>query len=665
MKTLATYGTWMSALTGDYIAQASIKLSEPVYNDGGIYWLEGRPAEKGRQTVVRRNADGSTQDLLAAPWNVRSKANEYGGGCYCIGGGALYFCCSDDQQIYTLNLVSQRIEPITANPLCRFADLRYDAHHQCLLAVCEDHSSADLEPQNRLVMIDLRTPGSNSDNRLTTVDDRHDFIAAPQLSPCGEWLIYLTWDHPHMPWDASQLWLCRIDAHGDASEPRCIAGSASEESLFQPQWSPKGDLFWVSDCSNWWNLYTLARSDIERWWDQEDALPMPTAVFPHEAEYATPQWVFNMSTYGFLASDDLFATYTQDGQWHLLRLGYNGWDWQPTYLTTDLVSIANVHCEDGKALFVAASATAPLAIYQFADDAMTAVHAPVSVQMKSEDISIGRSIRFPTSDQQTAHGFFYAPTNAGFEAEDTALPPVIVIGHGGPTGATDPSFSYKIQFWTQRGFAVVDVNYRGSTGFGRHYRQALQRQWGVVDVQDLSAAAEFVTAQKWAHPQQRIIRGSSAGGYSVLAALTDTNTFDAGVTLYGIGDLETLATDTHKFESRYLDGLIGPYPEQQPLYRQRSPIHKVANIQCPVLVFQGQEDKVVPPAQAEQIVAAVKKQGLPVAYVLYPSEGHGFRQSTTIAHQLQAELYFYQQVFTLAPAAEDEPPITLLNWEPT
>lgn len=660
MKTIAAYGTWNSDLSGDYIAQASVKLSEPVFYDDSICWLEGRPAEKGRQTVVRRKCDGRKEDLVPAPWNVRSKAHEYGGGCYCFGDGRLFFCNSDDQQIYQLDLHSGVIKPLTSAKQCRFADLVFDAHQQRLLAVCEDHSNATQEPHNCLVAlsIDEITAGEQK-----VIDQNHDFFCSPRLSPCGRWLTYVTWDHPNMPWDSSQLWLCSIDAQGKISAPKPIAGEEGE-SLAQPQWSPAGELFWASDRSDWWNLYSLTPTDLERVWRDGAGAASPQAVYACEAEFATPQWVFNMSCYGFLTRDEILAAYSENGRWQLIHLQRAANQWQAKPIASDLVAIANVSAgPNGRSLLVGAGPYSAPAIYQFADNTLTCMHAPTRVELNSEDISVAQTLAFATAQGENAHAFFYAPTNAKFDAPAQTLPPVIVLGHGGPTGATAPSFSYKIQYWTQRGFAVLDVNYRGSTGFGRRYRNALQGQWGVVDVQDLSAAAEYVSAKGWVHPEQRIIRGSSAGGYSVLAALTDTNTFNAGVTLYGIGDLETLATDTHKFESRYLDGLIGPYPEQKSLYRQRSPIHKVEQIRCPVLVFQGGEDKVVPVNQAEQMVAAIKAQGVPVAYVFYPNEGHGFRQSDTIAHQLQTELSFYQQVFALqASPNSGTTPVAIANW---
>lgn len=655
MKEVAAYGTWHSRLSGDYIAQASIKLSEPCYHRGDVYFLEGRPSEKGRQTIVRRRADGTQEDLLQAPLSARSKVHEYGGGCYCLANDALYFCNAADQQVYRSCLNSGELTPVTDTAACRYADLRYDPQRHRLIAVCEDHIASAREPQNRLVAINL----GDFNAEPLVIDDRHDFVASPRLSPCGSWLVYISWDHPSMPWDASQLWLTSLNDEDEQRRSVRLAGATANESIAQPQWSPSGSLFWVSDRSNWWNLYSLDNAAIEAAWRGGSA-GEPVAVHQQDAEYATPQWVFNMSSYGFLSDDEILAAYTADGYWHLQRLCRDGLNWRASPLTSDLVSIAYVHCTQGKGVFAGATATSPIALYEYADGTVSALHAPAPVSLAAEDISVARGFCFPTSGPEQGHAFFYPPTNLDYSAEPNALPPVIVIGHGGPTGATDPSFSHKLQYWTQRGFAVVDVNYRGSTGFGRRYRQALQKQWGLVDVADLSAAAEFATAQGWVHPQQRIIRGSSAGGYSVLAALTDTTTFNAGVTLYGIGDLETLVRDTHKFESRYLDGLIGPYPEQQSVYRQRSPIHKVGNIRCPVLVFQGGQDKVVPPNQAEEIVDAVKRQGLPVAYMLYPEEGHGFRSGATIAHQLQAELYFYQQVFALD--ADGEQVITIDNW---
>lgn len=643
MKTTAAYGTWTSSLTGEFVAANSVRMAEPQWLGESLFWLETRPAEKGRQTILQRSADGLVRELLANPWNARSRIHEYGGGSFVPAPDGLYFVNGEDQQIYRLSLADHRIEPITKTIGCRYGDLHYSAAHHCLLAVCEDHTGSTTEPQNRLVSLDL------ADGQIMVVEAGHDFVTSAQVSPDGKWLAYLTWDHPDMPWQATRLWLRPMTSAVEFEPPRQLAAGA-RASFTQPRWSPDGDLYWIADPTGWWNLYRLSRNALT-----EDKI---SALLPMEADFAHPHWVCRQANYGFLSDDQLLVSYSQHGLWSAAYLSRDGQLSAP--LLAECNSVQTVACSDKQAAILGGGEqlTQGLWLQNSGEFQLAAQQAPLS----ENDIARARPVSFPTADGQVAYGFFYAPENARFRGPEGQLPPLIVIGHGGPTAASDAALNLKIQFWTQRGFAVFDVNYRGSTGFGRPYREALDRQWGVVDVEDLCAAAEYATAQGWVHPQQRIIRGSSAGGYSVLAALTDRQVFNAGVSLYGIGDLETLARDTHKFEAHYLDSLIGPYPEEQSLYKQRSPLHKAANIRCPLLVFQGLLDKVVPPEQAEQMVAAVKAAKVPVAYVTYLEEGHGFRSAQTIQHQLDAELSFYHTIFHLAPDATPSREISIYNW---
>lgn len=647
MKTIAAYGTWTSALTGAVVAANSVKMAEPQWLGESLFWLETRPAEKGRQTILQRLADGTIRELLTNPWNARTRIHEYGGGSFAPTPHALYFINGEDQQIYGLNFADHSITPITQTAGCRYGDLHYSAAHHCLLAVCEDHTDSASEPQNRLVSLDIAS------GQITAVETDHDFVTSGQVSPDGKWLAYITWDHPDMPWQASQLWLRPMASAREFAEPRQLISSA-RTSVTQPRWSPSGDLYWIDDRSGWWNLYRLPQNAL--------AAGNGAALMPMEADFAPPHWVCHQVSYGFLSDETLLISYSQNGLWSTAHLTRNQDQW---HLSAPLLSECNavqtVACSGGRAAVLGGGALLTQGLWLEGDGGFQLVsqQAPLA----PEDVARARAVSFPTANNQVAHGFFYSPQNARVHGPEEQRPPLIVMGHGGPTAAADAALHLKIQFWTQRGFAVFDVNYRGSTGFGRPYRDALDGQWGVVDVEDLCAAAEYATAQGWVHPQQRIIRGSSAGGYSVLAALTDRQVFNAGVSLYGIGDLETLARDTHKFEAHYLDSLIGPYPEEQALYKQRSPIYKAAKIRCPLLVFQGLLDKVVPPEQAEQMVAAVKAAKVPVAYVTYAEEGHGFRSADTIEHQLDAELRFYHTIFHLAPNTPTKgPDITLHNW---
>jgi len=643
MKKIAAYGTWTSRLTGEFVAGNSVKQGEPQWQGKSLYWLETRPAEKGRQTILCRSPDGSIKELLPNPWSARTKIHEYGGGSFTVGDNKLFFVNGEDQQIYQLNQHDSTITSLTSTESCRYGDLHYCAARQWLFAVCENHSGGSHEPTNHLVRLDLAT------SQQRVIEAGHDFVTSAQASPDGRWLAYITWDHPSMPWQATRLWLRPLQEDHAFGDAICLAGDAGNESIVQPRWSPDGKLYWISDRSGWWSLYQI-----------DPANRQTTQVVSLDADFAPPQWVCGQAHYGFLSNDSLLACYTQQGSWHLARLDRQASEWQITPLLPECCSVQYIAAGNGQAAVIGGSTTSAQSLWLISGDEITTLteQSPLA----ADDIAKGHAVTFPTTNGEHAYGFFYPPTNAEFAAPEDGLPPLIVIGHGGPTAAADPSLNLKIQYWTQRGFAVFDVNYRGSTGFGRPYRQALDQQWGVVEVDDLCAAAEYATAQGWVHPQQKIIRGSSAGGYSVLVALTERQVFNAGVCLYGIGDLETLATDTHKFEAHYLDSLIGPYPAMRDLYIQRSPLHKAANIRCPLLVFQGLLDKVVPPDQAEQMVAAVRQAGVPVAYITYADEGHGFRSAQTIQHQLDVELSFYRTIFHLAGDNAQEEMIQIYNW---
>ena len=622
----APCGTWISDISADMVAGKSIKLAEPSLNQGRLFWLESVPEEKSR-TAIMMQADGQIQCILPNPLSAKSKVHEYGGGSYLIDNDWVYFVLADDQQIYRANF-NQKVftpEALTHNTTLRFADLCLDKKHQRLIAVCEDHSPTKTEPTNYLVSI-ATTP----DSALKIIHQGSDFYAYPRVNHGQTKLCWISWNHPNMPWDNSELWLSDIDHEHTLTQTSKVMGDG-EESIFQPRWSPDDQLYAVSDRNNWYNLYRL---NCGAW----------QTVTQIKGEFATPLWTFNMSTYAFVSPESILATYTQNGLWHLTLIDTRTLTSTP--VKTHSTDIHGLTAETNTAAFIGASATLQADIFRFdsMDNRLTPVlDIPPIVDQKQ--ISIPTPLSFASSDSGTAHGFYYPPQNSHYT--NTSPPPLIVICHGGPTGATSTGFNLKIQYWTQRGFAVLDVNYRGSTGFGRQYRQQLHGKWGIYDVDDVCAAAEYAIERGLAKKGHTIIKGSSAGGYTVLAALAFKNTFDCGVSLYGIGDLETLANDTHKFEARYLDSLIGPYPKDKKTYVARSPIHAVDKMNCPILIFQGLEDKVVPPAQAEAIVSATEKNNLPVAYVTFADEGHGFRQATNIITMLDCELAFYCRIFGL------------------
>ena len=575
--------------------------------------------------LVRMRHGGVIEDVTPAGFSVRSRAHEYGGGAYLVDRGTVYFCNFVDQQLYCQHAdgAPRSLTP----PGYRFADAVSDTVRNRLIAVREDHTVAEREAVNTLVAIDVTTGGAGD-----VLADGHDFYSTPQLSPNGTQLCWLAWNHPDMPWTSTELWLAEFDARGALVNPRCIVGGAGHESIFQPQWSPDGLLYYVSDRSGWWNLY--------RW--QEDAA---TAVCPMEAEFGLPQWVFGMSTYGFASADTIVCVYQQDGVSHLARIDLPSGQLLPFDLPA--TDIGSLRVDAQQAVFIAGSPTEPIAVVRLDLDTgrMQTVRRSSEVTVDRRYFSIPRAITFPTTAGLTAHAFYYPPRNPDFVAPAGEKPPLMVLSHGGPTGATSNVFDLGIQYWTSRGFAVLDVNYGGSTGYGRAYRQRLDGAWGVVDVDDCCNGARYLVEQGEVDGSRLIIRGGSAGGYTTLMALASRNVFHAGASYFGLSELEAFARDTHKFESRYLENLVGPYPARRELYLERSPLSHIDGFSCPAIFFQGLDDKVVPPNQAELMVDALRHKGIPVAYVTYAGEGHGFRQAKNLVHCHQAELYFYSRVF--------------------
>lgn len=630
MATIAAYGSWRSPISAQTLTQGNVRLSEPQVDGDTCYWLESRPGEKGRSALVRLGPDGERKDLLPAPHSVRTRAHEYGGGSYCVHAGQLYLVLDNDERLY--RLAGKHLEAMVPEGPYRYADLWLDAQRNRVLCVREDHSDPEREERSDIVAIAL--DGSGATDILVS---GADFYSNPRLSPDGQQLSCLSWNHPNMPWDGTQCHLAQLDAAGQVLEITTIAGG-DDESIFQPQWSPEGDLYFVSDRNNWWNLY--------RW---QDGAVEPLCYL--EAEFATPQWVFGMSTYDFLGPNTLLCCYSSQGYWQLARLDLaHG---TLTDIDTGLTEISSIRCAEGFGLFLGANAHQSTSLWAYRpseEDALVQLAQSAEKDPASAYLATPEAISFDTEDGEQAHGFYYAPHNPNYRAPEDEKPPLLVVCHGGPTGATQTALNLKIQFWTTRGFAVLDVNYRGSTGYGRQYRERLKNNWGVTDVIDVCSGAQYLSQQGLADPQRCAIRGSSAGGYTVLAALTFRDTFQAGASLYGVGDLEALTRDTHKFESRYLDTLVGPYPEQQARYQARSPIRHIEQLQCPVIFLQGGEDKIVPPNQAKAMVAALTDKGIPNALALFPDEGHGFRQGPNIERALESELYFYGKVFGFEPA---------------
>jgi dipeptidyl aminopeptidase/acylaminoacyl peptidase len=673
---MTSYGSWTTPITSELVVRAAAVLGAVAVDGDSVWWSELRPEEGGRTQVVRKLGDGPAVDLLPAGFNARTAVHEYGGGAWWVRGHILWFANWEDQRLYRLTGRAMPV-PVTPEPDAprgdRWADGEVDASGRWIVVVREHHApgASPAEVVNELVVID----GSGELEPRALVSGP-DFVSNPRLSPDGTRLCWLQWNHPDMPWDGTDLRVASVEwtATGpQLASPVVVAGrphhapggTGDGESVFQPRWHPDGSLWFVSDRTGWGNLY--------RWVPDEAGGEVEPRV-QMEAEIGVPQWVFGQSRYAFLDDGRVVLAYQSDGLDHLAVEAPDG---SAGDLDVPYTAIASVEAVGDGVVFIGASAVAEPAVVRVplrpASDepggaragAPDIVRPPRDLGLYPSWFSVPEPIDFPTSGGRTAHALFYPPTNpdaAGREAGAGDRPPLLVFIHGGPTAAARPMLQLGIQYWTSRGFAVVDVNYGGSTGYGRTYLRQLDDNWGVIDLDDCVAAARWLADQGRVDPDRLAIRGGSAGGYTTLAALAFRDTFAAGASHFGVADLEALATETHKFESRYLDGLIGPYPERRDLYVERSPIHHVEGIDRPLIVLQGLEDEVVPPNQAEMIVDALRRKGVPVAYLTFEGEQHGFRQAANIRRALDAELSFYGQVFGFGlPEAEGIEPVAVEN----
>lgn len=633
MNQTAAYGSWKSPITSDLIVSGTIGLGQIVIDGEDIYWIEGRPSEGGRNVIVRRTPDGQIIDVTPQPFNARTRVHEYGGSSFFVANGMVYFSNFADQRLYRQEIGSEP-QPLTPAENWRYADAILDLSRNRLICVREDHTSGH-EPVNTIVSINLE---NGEDIQILT--EGKDFYASPRLSPDASQLCWISWNHPNMPWDGTELWVSEVKLEGSLGEEQLVAGGR-EESIFQPEWSPEGGLYFVSDRSNWWNFYRYRGGSIE-------------PLCEMAAEFGLPQWVLGMSTYAFTSPQQIICTYTQQGLWHLATLDTE--TKQLTAVETPYTDISGIKAQGNSVVFLGGSPTESTAIVE-----LDLEKSQLKVWRRSSELIIDpgylsapQPIEFPTENGQTAYAFFYPPTNPDYTAPAEEKPPLVVKSHGGPTAATSSTLNLKIQYWTSRGFAFLDVNYGGSTGYGREYRKRLTNSWGIVDVDDCANGAKYLAERGLVDGERMAIAGGSAGGYTTLCALTFRDVFKAGASYYGVSDLEALAQDTHKFEARYLDTLIGPYPERKDLYYERSPIHFTERLSCPVIFFQGLEDKVVPPNQAEMMVEAIKAKGLPVAYIVFEGEQHGFRRAENIKRTLDGEFYFYSRVFGFELAEEVE-----------
>jgi len=623
MVKIAPYGSWRSPITADLTASSSVRISDVQVHGGRVYWSEMRPDEKGRCVVVE-HSDVGIRDCTPYGFNARTTVHEYGGGAYAVVDGAVYFSNFQDQQLYRYEHGKSPVK-ITTNTDQRHADFFHDDDRERLICIREDHSDKAREAVNTIVAVTIY------DGSSRTLAEGNDFYSNPRLSPDGSNLAFITWNHPNMPWDGCELWVAQVQGDGSLGQIALVSGGP-EESIVQPEWSPGGVLHFISDRDGWWNLYRWREGNVEN-------------VYPIEAEFGGPHWVFGLSYYGFEDENSIAAIYSKDGFKHLARMDTDGETIEE--LETRYTDLSYLKVEEGCAVFIGGNyKKAPEVVKLDLEKGEAKVLKRSDLtEMDDGYLSTPVPIEYPTENDLTAHAIFYPPVNKDYEPHEGELPPLIVKVHGGPTSATTTTLNWGTQYWTSRGFGLVDVNYGGSTGYGREYMSRLRGNWGKIDVDDSINAAKHLIQQRLADPERVAIRGGSACGYTTLSALAFRDFFKAGASYYGLSDLEVFVGDTHKYESRYLFGLVGPYPERKNLYMERSAINHLDQIKAPMIIFQGLEDKVVPPNQAELMVEALRRNDLPVAYIPFEGEQHGFRMAKNIKRSLEAELFFYSKIF--------------------
>jgi dipeptidyl aminopeptidase/acylaminoacyl peptidase len=631
-RMVAPYGSWRSPIALDRLAEGSAVPGELTLDGDNPYWLRLRPEEGGRYALLRWQG-GNVTEVLPSQFNVRTRVHEYGGGSYLVHEGTVFFSNFADQRVYRQE-PGGTPAPITEEGI-RYSDYVFDAGRKRLIAVAEDHTASGRLPTNSIASVGL--DGSPSQ----TLVSGNDFYSNPRIDPSGSRLCWLTWNFPNMPWDGSELWTGRIASDGSISERKLIAGGKAE-SIFQPEWSPDGILYFISDRSGWWNIYRLVDGKLD-------------SVYPKKADFGRAQWGFRMSTYAFESERRVVCAFAERGTWHIGILDLVKGSLQPIRLP--YTEIAHVRARPGSAYFLAGSPSAPMSVVKLnvSRRSCKLIYKPDVYRPAAGFASVPRHFDFGTTGGKKSHAFYYQPTNKNYAAPRGERPPLLVISHGGPTSAASTTLNLVIQAWTSRGFGVVDVNYGGSIGYGREYRRRLNGRWGIVDVDDCASAARYLARKGKVDRKRLAIRGGSAGGYTTLCALAFRKVFAAGASYFGVSDAEAFVKDTHKFELRYLDSLFGPYPQRRDIYVERSPIHHADGLSCPVIFFQGLEDVIVPPRQTETMVDSLLKRGIPVAYIPFAGEQHGFRRAETIRRAFEAELYFYSRIFGFRPAGKVEP----------
>ena len=634
-RQVVPYGSWKSPITADLLASTYVALDELRVDGDDVYWNELRASDKGRNVIVQRKPDGTLTDITPPGFSARTRVHEYGGGCYLVHNGTIYFSNYTDQRLYRQERDGAP-RAITPEDDIRHADMVIDVDRDRVIAVREDHTAGTPEAVNTIVALD-----AHGQREPITIASGNDFYSSPKLSPDGKRIAWQTWNHPNMPWDGSEIWVGELDRDGNVVSSRKVAGGHNE-SVLQPEWSPSGELYFVSDRNDWWNLYR-ARGEGDE------------PVCRRDAEFGAPQWVFGQRFYAFSGPDEIVCIYSDPGGAKLGRIDLHTGKLHHIELFYSTLGSVQVSGKTA-AMFAGSSTLAERVLVLDLDTfAQEVVKVANPAHIESGFFSLPKPIEFPTEHGLTAHAIYYPPRNQDHEPPAGEKPPLVVHCHGGPTGSAGPTYPFEYQYWTSRGLALVDVNYGGSTGYGRAYRQRLNGNWGVVDVDDCINAARHLVDQGLADPGRVSITGGSAGGFTALLSLTRRDFYNAGASHYGIGDLELFVKETHKFESHYGETLVGPYPERADVYRERSAIHFADQMRCPVILFQGDEDMIVPPDQAESFVEACRRNHLPYAYVLFQGEQHGFRQDKNIRRAFEGELSFLAQVFGFEPADDIEP----------
>ena len=648
----ARYGAWPSPIGASDVAVAGIRLSGPttVHTDSGdeVWWAEARPTEGGRTVIVRRDAAGAVSDVLPAGWNARTRVHEYGGTAWLpLPGGGLAFADWSDQRVYRLDPGSTAPTPLTPEPAeaagLRYADPVLAPGGEEIWWVREAHDQGTI--RRHIVAVPVSGAAAADPAAVREIAGGSDFLAFPRPAPDGRRLAWIAWDHPRMPWDGTELRVGELGPAGTVTSVATVLGGP-DESVLQPEWADADTLYAVSDRSGWWNLYRLPAGGGE-----------PEPLCPRAEEFGHPLWQLGMTTYAVLADGRLVVRHGTD----TLALGVlDPATGELTDLDLPYTLFGSVDVDGDTVLTTAASPVEPpeVVAVDLPTGAVTVLRRSMAEPPDPAYLPQPRSIVVAGPGERDVHAHVYPPSSPDAVTPDGELPPYVVFVHGGPTSHSPAILDLEKAYFTSRGIGVIDVNYGGSTGYGRAYRERLRREWGIVDVEDCVAAVQALVRDGLADGERLGIRGGSAGGWTTLAALTTTDAFAAGVSYYGVAELIAFTADTHDFESRYIDGLVGTLPEDRDVYVERAPLSHVDQLSCPVLLLQGLEDKVVPPSQAELFAAALEKKGIPHAYLPFAGEQHGFRKQETVVAALEAELSFYGQVFGFEPPGVPVLPLT-------